>query len=125
MRKGSKLFNLNHILYNGDYIINRRSLELVRAISGILLLIYVVVAIMVQALGIRGSIDAETVTLIQSWLDVPTMLVLVIYAGLTIRQEIFKPKYNWPAKKRPQVDWALSILGIAILATLLIVKYWV
>lgn len=124
MRQDSKLINQYRIVYNGDYIISRHSLELVRVISGLLLLVYVIVVIMVQSLGARDIVDEDTVKVVQAALDVPTMLVLVVYAGLTIRQELFKPKYNVQVKKRPLVDLCLIITGAAMLATLLLIKYW-
>ena len=89
-----------------------------------MLVTYVSAAILIQEMGARAIVDASTVQVLQSTLDVPTMLVLVIYAGLTIRLELFKSKYKVPIRRRPLIDRALLVLGVAIIAGFALIKYW-
>jgi hypothetical protein len=121
----SKLFNLKRIIYNGDFIyISRRNLELVKSVSGIMLIFYVSASILVLELGGRNIVDAATVQAVQATLDMPTMLALVVFAGLTARLELFKPKYNLKRKQRPLIDGALIVSGIAVITLMIMLKYW-
>ena len=88
-----------------------------------MLVFYVFVSILVLELGARSMIDAVTVRAVQATLDMPTMLALVVYAGLTIRLELFKPKYNLKRNQRPLIDWALIVTGIAVIALMIALKY--
>jgi len=88
-----------------------------------MLAIYVVVIILVQNLSLKELIDGETAKVLVYSLDVPTMLVLVVYAGLSFKQELAKPKYKIPKKNRWMIDAVLSCIGIIIFGTLLIIKY--
>ncbi len=89
-----------------------------------MLVFYVAVSILVQELGAGNFVDAVTVKAVQGTLDLPTMLALVIYAGLTARLELFKPKYNLKRKQRPLIDGALIVSGIMIIALTVMLKYW-
>jgi hypothetical protein len=120
----SKLFKLKRILYNGDFIfISRRNIELVRALAGIMLVAYVSGMILVLELGAKGIIDAATVHALQMTLDVPTFLVMVVFSGLSIRLELFKPKYKLPTKKRPLYDGILMVASIIIIVAMILLKY--
>jgi hypothetical protein len=89
-----------------------------------MLVVYVSVSILVLELGDRNIVDAVTVKAVQGTLDLPTMLALVIYAGLTARLELFKPKYNLKRKQRPLIDGALIVSGIAVIVLITLLKYW-
>jgi hypothetical protein len=120
----SKLFNLKRIYYIGDFIlISRRNLELVRAIAGIMLVTYVAGMILALELGAKGIIDAATARAVQTTLDVPTFLALVVFSGLSLRLELFKPKYRLPIKKRPLYDGMLTIVGFIIIMAMMMLKY--
>ena len=120
----SKLFILKRILYIGGFIyISRRNLELVKVISGAMLIAYVSVATLVQELGARSVVDAATVLAVNAMLDVPTVLALVVFVGLTVRLELFKPKYKLPVRRRPMFDLTLLIAGILISGSFIALKY--
>jgi len=89
-----------------------------------MLVLYVTAIIMVQNLGLKQLMDSETVKAVVYSLDVPTMLVLVIFAGLSFRQELTKPRYNVPKKNRWVIDATLWGFGIVSMAALLIIKYF-
>jgi len=95
----------------------------VKSVSGIMLIFYVSVSILVLELGVQNILDAATVRAVQATLDMPTMLALVVYAGLTARLELFKPKYNLKRKQRSLIDWALIVSGIAVIALMVALKY--
>ncbi|OPY26219.1 MAG: hypothetical protein A4E28_02678 [Methanocella sp. PtaU1.Bin125] len=88
-----------------------------------MLVFYVFVSILVLELGARSMIDAATVGAVQTTLDMPTMLALVVYAGLTIRLELFKPKYNLKRNQRPLIDGALIVTSVAVIALMIMLKY--
>jgi hypothetical protein len=92
-------------------------------VAGILLLIYVTLAIIVQDLGMKSVLDSDTVKAVMSTVDLPTILVLVIYAGLTIRQEVSKPKHNLLQKSRRWIDGGIILGGIVLVGTVLYIKY--
>ena len=94
-----------------------------RAVSCIILVTYVSGIILALELGAKGIIDADTVNAIQSMLDVPTFMAMVVFSGLSIRLELFKPKYRLPVKKRPMYDGMLIIAGIIVMAFLMYLKY--
>jgi hypothetical protein len=79
--------------------------------------------ILVIELGAKNIVDADTVQAVQSTLDVPTLLAMVVFSGLSIRLELFKPKYRLPLRKRPLYDGLLTVAGISIIAAILILKY--
>ena len=95
-----------------------------KSVSGIMLIFYVSVSILVLELGAQSILDAATVQVVQATLDMPTMLALVVYAGLTARLELFKPKYNLKRKQRPLIDGALIVTGIAVIALMVALKYF-
>ncbi|WP_230742681.1 hypothetical protein [Methanooceanicella nereidis] len=103
----------------------RRSLDYVRKISGVLLVIYVTVELMVSNLGSSGIIEQVLVQAIHSWIDVPTALVLITYSGLTIRGELYKPKYRMSKKDRGYLDAFLLIISIIIFLGYLYLKYFI
>lgn len=88
-----------------------------------MLVFYVFVSILVLELGARSMIDVATVGAVQTTLDMPTMLALVVYAGLTIRLELFKPKYNLKRNQRPLIDGALIVTAMAVIALMIALKY--
>ena len=88
-----------------------------------MLVTYVSGMILALELGAKAILDAETVHVIQSTLDVPTFLTLVVFTGLSIRLELFKPKYKLPVKKRPFYDGILMAAGFLITISMLILKY--
>jgi hypothetical protein len=96
----------------------------VKSVSGIMLIFYVSASILVLELGGRNIVDAATVQAVQATLDMPTMLALVVFAGLTARLELFKPKYNLKRKQRPLIDGALIVSGIAVITLMIMLKYW-
>jgi hypothetical protein len=89
-----------------------------------MLIFYVSASILVLELGGRNIVDAATVQAVQATLDMPTMLALVVFAGLTARLELFKPKYNLKRKQRPLIDGALIVSGIAVITFMIMLKYW-
>lgn len=89
-----------------------------------MLVLYVTAIIMVQNLGLKQLMDSETVKTVIYSLDVPTMLVLVIFAGLSFRQELTKPRYNVPKKNRWVIDAALWSFGLIAMGVLLTIKYF-
>ena len=93
-------------------------------VSGIMLIAYVSVAVLVQELGSQNILDAATVDGVQATIDVPTMLALVIFTGLTVRLELFKPRYKLKRKQRPVVDAILIVACVAIIVALMLLKYW-
>lgn len=103
---------------------SRRNLELVRTIAGIMLVTYVTGMILAIELGAREVIDTATVSAVQSTLDVPTFLALVVFCGLSIRLELYKPKYRLPMKKRPLYDGILIATCVLVTASLLALKYF-
>jgi uncharacterized membrane protein len=90
-----------------------------------MLIFYVSVSILVLELGAQSIVDAATVQTVQATLDMPTMLALVVYAGLTARLELFKPKYNLKRKQRPFVDAAIAVAGISVVGLVVALKFWV
>jgi hypothetical protein len=88
-----------------------------------MLVTYVSGMILALELGAKSIIDAATVHAIQMTLDVPTFLAMVVFSGLSIRLELFKPKYKLPVKKRPLYHGILMIIGIIIVIALMLVKY--
>lgn len=94
-----------------------------RAISGIMLVTYVSGMILALELGAKGMVDADTVHAVQSTLDMPTFLAMIVFVGLSIRLELFKPKYKLPVKKRPLYDGMLMVAGFIITASMLYLKY--
>lgn len=95
-----------------------------RAVAGIMLVTYVSGMILALEFGVKGIIDDATVHAIQTTLDVPTFLALVVFSGLSVRLELFKPKYKLPVKKRPLYDGVLMITSVAIMAAMMLLKYW-
>jgi hypothetical protein len=90
-----------------------------------MLFLYVSTILLVQNMGLKLLLDSDTVKAIIFSLDVPTMLVLVIFAGLSFRQELTKPKYNIPKKSAWIIDAAVAVLGIILFGALLVIKYFV
>ena len=90
-----------------------------------MLVLYVATIIYVQNMGLKLIIDDDTMKAVIYSLDVPTMLVLVIFSGLSFRHELTKPKYNVPKKNHWMIDAILSCLGIAAMGALLVIKYLV
>ena len=88
-----------------------------------MLVVYVAAILLVQNLGTKLLMNGDTAKTLLASLDVPTMLVLVVYAGLSFRQELTKPKYNIPKKSRWLIDTTLSGMGVAAFGALLIIKY--
>jgi hypothetical protein len=88
-----------------------------------MLFLYVSTILLVQNMGLKLLLDSDTAKAIIFSLDVPTMLVLVIFAGLSFRQEFTKPKYNIPKKSSWIIDAAMTILGITFFGALLVIKY--
>ena len=88
-----------------------------------MLIVYVTLIIVVENLGDKQIIDVETVKTFFFSLDLPTMLVLVVFAGLSCRQELTKPKYNIPKKYHKSIDASMVLIGIALMAVLLTIKY--
>jgi hypothetical protein len=88
-----------------------------------MLVTYVSGLILALELGAKGIIDAATVHAVQTTLDVPTFLALVVFSGLSLRLELFKPKYKLPVKKRPIYDGMLMMGSITIIAALMLLKY--
>ncbi|WP_148266470.1 hypothetical protein [Methanocella arvoryzae] len=86
-------------------------------------MVYVATMIYVQNMGLKLIIDSDTAKAIIYSLDMPTMLVLIIFAGLCFRQELTKPKYNIPKKNRWMIDAILSCIGVAAMGILLLIKY--
>ena len=89
-----------------------------------MLVLYVTAILLVQNLGLKQLMDSETVTAVVYSLDVPTMLVLVIFGGLSFRQELTKPRYNVPKKNRWVIDAALWGFGLVAIAAVLTIKYF-
>lgn len=94
-----------------------------RAVAGIMLVTYVSGMILALELGTKSIIDAATVHAIQTTLDVPTFLALVVFSGLSVRLELYKPKYKLPVKKRPLYDGVLMVTSIAIVVAMMLLKY--
>jgi hypothetical protein len=88
-----------------------------------MLITYVSGMILVLELGARGILDVDTVHVVQTTLDVPTFLALVVFSGLSVRLELFKPKYKLPIKKRPLYDGMLAAASIIITVSMLFLKY--
>ncbi len=88
-----------------------------------MLITYVFGMILVMELGAKEILDAGTVVAVQTTLDVPTFLALVVFSGLSIRLELFKPKYKLPMKKRPLYDVMLVVAGMVITLSMLFLKY--
>jgi hypothetical protein len=95
----------------------------VRVVAGIMLMSYVSGMILALELGAKSIIDATTVNAIQTTLDVPTFLALVVFSGLSIRLELFKPKYKLPVKKRPLYDGMLMVASMIIIVAMMLLKY--
>ncbi len=94
-----------------------------RIITGVMLIAYVAAIVVVQELGTKSLIDADTVHGIQSTLDLPTWLVLVVFTLLTVRLELFKPKYRLPAKSRPLYDSVLFVVGLLVIVVMLMLRF--
>jgi hypothetical protein len=88
-----------------------------------MLITYVFGMILVMELGAKDILDAGTVETVQTTLDVPTLLALVVFSGLSLRLELFKPKYKLPMKKRPLYDVLLMVAGLVITVSVLFLKY--
>lgn len=88
-----------------------------------MLVLYVSTIIYVQNMGLKLMIDNDTMKAILYSLDVPTMLVLIIFSGLSFRHELTKPKYNIPKKNHWMIDAILSCIGIIAMIVLLVIKY--
>ena len=88
-----------------------------------MLITYVCGMILVLELGVRDLLDAATVQAIQTTLDVPTFLAMVVFVGLSARLELFKPKYKLPVKKRPLYDGMFLIAGLIVTISMLFLKY--
>ena len=94
-----------------------------RALAGIMLVTYVSGMILALELGAKSIIDAATVDAVQMTLDVPAFLALVVFSGLSLRLELYKPKYRLPVKKRPLYDGVLMMACVTILVAMLLLKY--
>lgn len=88
-----------------------------------MLITYVSGMILVMELGVKDILDAATVDAVQRTLDVPTFLALVVFSGLSLRLELFKPKYKLPMKKRPIYDIMLVFASVVIILSMLFLKY--
>lgn len=88
-----------------------------------MLFLYVSTMLLVQNMGLKLLLDSDTAKAILFSLDVPTMLVLIIFGSLTVRQELTKPKYNLPKKNQWVIDAALSGICILVMGSLLVIKY--
>jgi hypothetical protein len=95
----------------------------VRVVAGIMLVTYVSGMILALELGAKSIIDAAIVQAIQTTLDVPTFLALVVFSGLSLRLELFKPIYKLPVKKRPFYDGVLMITSAIIIVAMMLLKY--
>lgn len=90
-----------------------------------MLVVYVLTIILVQNMADKKMMDQDIAGVIQKTLDVPTMLVLVIFSGLSLRNEISKPKYNVFQKNRRLIDGSIVFSGCVIIGVLLLIKYFV
>jgi hypothetical protein len=88
-----------------------------------MLVTYVAGMILALELGAKGIIDAATAHAVQITLDVPTFLALVIFSGLSLRLELFKPKYRLPVKRRPLYDGMLMIACFTMIIAMMMLKY--
>ena len=94
-----------------------------RVVAGIMLIAYVAAIVVVQELGTKSLIDADAVHALQSTLDLPTWLVLVVFTLLTVRLELFKPKYKLPVKSRPLYDSILFVVGLLVIVVMLVLRF--
>jgi hypothetical protein len=88
-----------------------------------MLITYVFSMILVMELGAKDILDAGAVEAVQTTLDVPTFLALVVFSGLSVCLELFKPKYKLPMKKRPLYDVMLALACTVITVSMLFLKY--
>lgn len=78
------------------------------------------VAVFVAATMLANSaLDERTVQSIQTTLDLPTALTLVVFCLLSVRLELDKPKYRQLQKNRGGID--ILVYGVAVLTVLVFV----
>ncbi len=111
--------------YNiGVYInLSRRNVELVRQVTGGLLILYVAVIILTTMLA-KDVLDKQTAYTIQTTLDLPTALTLVVFTALSLKLELDKPKYRQFQRDHGNLDMLLMGGGAALVAGLIYLKYF-
>ncbi len=109
--------------FNGVIIkISRRNVELVKQISGLILVIYVIAWIVV-GVSSNGLMDTQTSSAIQSILELPTAIALVAYVNLEVKLELDKPKHRSLSKNKSSISISLIVLGTMFIVILIYVKF--
>ncbi len=109
--------------FNGVIIkIARRNVEMVKQISGFLLVIYAVVWIL-AGVSSNGITDIQTSNAIQSILELPTAIALVAYVNLEVKLELDKPKYRSFSKNKSSISMLLIVLGSLFILILIYIKF--
>ena len=103
--------------------LSRRSLELVRSVSGALLVIYVTVLLLSILLPGKSFIDKDSGESIRSLMEIPTGLALVVFSGISIKLYINKPKYRVYQRNKSLIDTSLLLSGTGFILLLLYLKY--
>jgi hypothetical protein len=115
--------NRKGYFYIGGHInLSRRNVELVKQITGGLLIVYVAIIVLTTILA-RDVLDKQTVYAVQTTLDLPTALTLVAYSILSIKLEFDKPKYRQFQRNKGNIDILLLAGGAVIAIALVYLKY--
>jgi hypothetical protein len=72
----------------------------------------------------KGVLDMQTVYSIQTTLDFPTALTLVVFSLLSIKLEFDKPKYRQLLKSRGSIGILIYGAGALIVLALIYLKYF-
>jgi hypothetical protein len=85
--------------------------------------VYVAIIVMATMLA-KGVLDDQTVYSIQTTLDLPTALTLVVFTLLSVKLELDKPKYRQLQKSRGSIDIIVYGAGALIVLALIYLKYF-
>ena len=102
---------------------SKRSVEMVRNVAGILLILYVGTILMAGMLS-RDVLNQQTVDGIQATLDLPAGIALVAFSVLSIKLEVEKPRHRNLQKSRDIVDVLLIAFGAVLIFGLIYIQYF-
>ena len=80
--------------------------------------------IVLATMTANNLIDEPTAQAIQTTLDLPTAVTLVVFSMLSVKLELDKPKYR-QIKRTTNIDMLLILGGGLIILALVYLKYFV
>ena len=96
---------------------------MVRQVAAGLLVIYVAI-ILLATMTSDSLMDKQTAYYIQTTLDLPTAITLIVFSILSVKLELDKPK-NRQIQKTTNYDAILLICGTMLTLLMVYIKYFI